>query len=69
MQAYITKSKNWKVAWLIIWAVMYLLVILAYPSNPSLWFGWMSGSVLTTYGLMVISLILGYLFCKQRFKE
>jgi hypothetical protein len=68
MQEYIKKSKPWKLAWLLVWAVMYLLVILAYPSKPSIWFGWMPGSVITTFGLMVVTLILGYVFCKQRFK-
>jgi len=68
MQEYIKKSKQWKVSWLVVWAIMYLLVILAYPANPSLWFGWMPGSVISTFGLMVVTLILGYVFCKQRFK-
>ena len=69
MQAYISKSSGWKVAWLIVWVVMYLLVILVYPSNPSIWFGWMPSSVVITFGLMVVSLILGYVFCKQRFES
>ena len=68
MQEYIKKSKQWKVAWLIVWAIMYLLVILAYPAKPSVWFGWMPSSVMITFGLMVATLVLGYAFCKQRFK-
>jgi hypothetical protein len=54
--------------WLIVWVIMYVLVIVAYPASPSLWFGWMPDSVITTFGLMVVTLILGYFFCKQRFK-
>jgi hypothetical protein len=68
MQEYIKMSKQWKLTWLVIWVVMYLLVILAYPSEPAIWFGWMPSSVIITFGLMVVTLILGYIFCKQRFK-
>ena len=68
MQPFISKSKQWCMTWLIVWVIMYLLVIVAYPASPSLWFGWMPGSVITTFGLMVVTLILGYFFCKQRFK-
>lgn len=68
MQAYIKKSKNWKMAWLIIWAVMYLLAIIAHPTSPSVWFGWLPSSVFTTFGLMIVTLVLGYVFCKQRFE-
>ena len=68
MQPFISKSKQWWMTWLIVWVIMYLLVIVAYPASPSLWFGWMPDSVITTFGLMVVTLILGYLFCKQRFK-
>ena len=68
MQEYIKKSKQWKVAWLVVWAIMYLLVILAYHAKPSVLSGWMPSSVMITFGLMVATLILGYVFCKQRFK-
>ena len=48
---------------------MYLLAILIYPDDPSIWFGWLPSSVVTTFGLMVASLIFGYLFAKQRFSQ
>ncbi|MEW5724003.1 MAG: hypothetical protein AB1896_12915 [Thermodesulfobacteriota bacterium] len=67
MAGHIAKSKPWWTVWLLIWAVMYLVVILVYPSEPSIWFGWVPSSVIITFGLMVVSLILGYVFAKQRF--
>ena len=68
MQPFISKSKQWWMTWLIVWIIMYLFVIFAYPSSPSIWFGWVPSSLITTFGLMVVTLILAYLFCKQRFK-
>ncbi len=67
MQEYIRMSKQWKLIWLVVWVIMYLLVILAYPSEPSVWFGWMPSSVVITFGLMLVTLFLGYFFSKQRF--
>ena len=69
MTAFIKKKRQWWITWLVVWIVMYLLAILMYPGNPSIWFGWLPSSVVTTFGLMVISLILGYLFSKQRFSQ
>ncbi len=68
MREYINTSKRWRISWLTIWIIMYLAVIVAYPSDPSLWFGWLPSSVMITFGLMIITLVLGYIFCKQRFK-
>ncbi|MBW2058032.1 MAG: hypothetical protein JRH07_05175 [Deltaproteobacteria bacterium] len=69
MAGYIRKTRKWSVTWLIIWAIMYLLVILAYPRNPSIWGGWLPSSLVTTFGLMVVAFVLGKIFCKQRFKS
>ncbi|GEM_PF-6341509 len=69
MTTFIKKKRQWWITWLVVWIVMYLLAILIYPDNPSIWFGWLPSSVVTTFGLMVISLILGYLFSKQRFSR
>ena len=67
MPEYIRKSRQWWTTWILIWAVIYLVAIIVYPSNPSTWFGWLPSSVFISFGLMVVSLILGHLFSKQRF--
>jgi hypothetical protein len=69
MGPFIRRSKQWCITWLVIWVIMYLLVIIVYPASPSLWFGWMPDSVITTFGLMVVTFILGYIFSLQRFKK
>ena len=66
-EGYIKKSKQWAIGWLVVWAVFYLVAIAAYPSEPSNWFGWLPSSVAITFGLMVVSFIVGWIFCKQRF--
>lgn len=67
MSEHIKKSPRWWVTWVIIWVVMYILALVSYPADPSIWFGWVPSSVIITFGLMVVSLILGYIFSKQRF--
>ncbi len=69
MAAYIKKAKQWSVRWLIIWGIMYLLVILAYPGSPSVWGGWLPSSIVITFGLMVVAFVVGKIFCNQRFKS
>jgi len=68
MREYIKMSKQWNVTWFVIWVIVYLAAILAYPAAPAAWFGWLPSSVVITFGLMVVSFVLGYIFCKQRFK-
>ena len=68
MPEYIKKGKKWITTWTIIWALMFVLVILSYPANPSILFGWLLSSVLTLFGLMVITFVLAMIFCRQRFK-
>jgi hypothetical protein len=68
MKAYIKMSQQWTITWLVIWVVVYLAALFAYPSDPSIWFGWLPSSVVITFGLMVVTFFLGYIFCKQRFK-
>jgi hypothetical protein len=68
MPEYVKKGKNWITAWTIVWALMFVLVIWAYPSSPSVWFGWLPSSVVILFGLMVITFVLAMLFCRQRFR-
>ena len=65
-EGYIKKSKQWSIGWLIVWAVFYLVAIAVYPSDPSNWFGWLPSSVVITFGLMLVSFVVGWIFCKQR---
>lgn len=69
MAGYIRKGRQWSVTWWIIWGIMYLLVILAYPSSPSVWGGWLPSSIVVTFGLMVVAFILAKIFCNQRFRS
>lgn len=69
MATFIKKKRQWWITWLIVWIVMYLLAIFIYPIDPAIWFGWLPSSVVTTFGLMIASLVLGYLFSKQRFSR
>ena len=69
MAQYIKKGFRWSFVWWIIWVVMFVLVILAYPSSPSMIGGWFPSSIITTFGLMVVVFVLGKIFCNQRFKQ